>query len=110
MAYHTEPLAQIVRARLALHPCLSLSEIARELGVSRHALSRALRNIHGASFRQLRCAAMSQAAESLLSDQPHKSVKEIAFSLGYRSPQAFSRFVKNKNGLSPKGIRRQKRA
>jgi adenylyl-sulfate kinase len=78
---------------------VTLSEIAREVGVERHTLEKVIRLITGQSFRHLRQTVLLARAKTLL-DQG-KAIKEVAFELGFVHPQSFHRFVRKSSGTTP---------
>lgn len=105
MAYQSEFLS--ARIQTLVNSCLqpSLTHIAGELKVERHTLERVLRKTSGMTFRQLRAESLARRAVLALTGEPGRSVKEISFLLGYKSPRAFSRFVKQSFGVSPGTLR-----
>lgn len=105
MAYQLASLARLVLERLRLSAGTSLAGAAHELKVERHTLERALRKATGKTFRELRAEVVGKKAVALLSAEPNRSVKEVAFSLGYQSPRAFSRFLKRTLGSTPAAAR-----
>jgi two-component system response regulator YesN len=105
MAYHLIRLADLVRTHLDVEPRLRLSQLSWRLGVSRQTLEKAVRAATGKSFRQCRSELLVVKARELLTSDGTRSIKEIAYSLGYRSPQAFARYVKMASGQSPSQLR-----
>lgn len=78
---------------LGARPGLSLDEAAARFGIHRRAVRRALA-WQGLSFRGMRDAARAEAARAALADWPPALQKTLAFDLGFRSPSAFSRFLR----------------
>jgi AraC-like DNA-binding protein len=105
MAYNLRNLFVEVESRLLRKPQIRLSEIARDLRVSRRTVETAVNLARGTTFRQLQKQKVLAKAEELL-DQANLSRKEIAALLGYQSPGAFSRFIKSNTGHSPTQLRK----
>jgi adenylyl-sulfate kinase len=82
---------------------VSLSELARHIGVERHTIEKLVRSTTGQSFRQLQQVLLLERAKLLL-DQG-KPIKEVAFDLGFEHPQSFHRFVKKFSGTTPSCLR-----
>jgi adenylyl-sulfate kinase len=78
---------------------VTLSEVAREVGVERHTLEKVVRSTTGQSFRHLRQTVLLARAKTLL-DQG-KPIKEVAFELGFGHAQSFHRFVRKSSGTTP---------
>ena len=105
MAYDLRLLVERVEASLCAAPRKPLCDMARELGIDRHTLERAVRNRTGTTFRHLQQEAVLVRALKLLNSEPPRSVKEVCFLLGYRSPSAFSRALRRACGQPPTRIR-----
>jgi AraC-like DNA-binding protein len=108
MAYDVRLLLQRIEENLATRPRMSLSEIARQLSVERHTIERSVRNRTGKTFRELQDEKLLAQALRLLNTEPTRSVKEISFQLGYRSPRAFCRFMRRAHGTSPTEARAER--
>src|SRR5262245_36224667 len=91
MSYDHTSVATAVRAHLLDAPRSSLESICKQLAVERHTVRRALRNTFGLNSRQLQRICVLERAGSLQAETRIRSVKEIAFELGYNSPQSLSR-------------------
>ena len=105
MAYNALGLFSAIEAQLASSPEISLSVLSQRLRVERHTLEKAVRGRTGKSFREFRRELRLSAANSLLSANFARSIKEVSLLLGYKSPQAFARFVKTSCGLTPSQVR-----
>ncbi len=105
MAYVHASLAEQVRQMLTSDPRTSLSAISAKLRVERHTLEKVLRTTTGTCFRELQRELMLARACQILAVETSLSIKQVSFLLGYKSPQAFSRFVKNACGRSPGNLR-----
>ena len=106
MAYDLRLLVERVEACLSAAPRKPLCGVARELGVDRHTVERAVKQSKGKTFRQLQLELLVANALKLLTSEPPRSVKEVSFLLGYRSPSDFSRALRHGCGYSPTEIRK----
>jgi AraC-like DNA-binding protein len=91
---------------LSENPALLLCEISRNFGVDRHNVERAVRIHAGTTFREFKKCKLLEKAANLL--EAGYYVKEVAAMLGYRSPEAFTRFVKTATGKTPRSLRQSK--
>lgn len=105
MAYDLPRLFHQIKSDLASNPRVSLAALSLKLKVERHTIEKAVRAMDGRRFRDLRNELMLGRAKALLSADVTLSIKEVAYLLGYRSPQAFARFVRGVSGSSPGGLR-----
>jgi AraC-like DNA-binding protein len=105
MAYDASLLLQRIEENLATRPRMSLSDMARQLNVERHTIERSVRSGTGGTFRELQDEKLLAQALRLLTEEPARSLKEVSFELGYSSPRAFRRFIKEAWGTSPKDAR-----
>lgn len=78
----------------------SPAAIAKRLGISERTLRRQLAR-HGTALRELVDDARRERADALLASG--KTVKEVAFELGFSEPSAFSRAYKRWTGRPPSG-------
>ena len=95
-----------VRRWLAAQPIaarMSMDAIARDLGTSQRSLRRRLHD-EQVQWSALLDEALAGHAKRLLSD-PHRSVEETAFSLGFTTASAFSRAFKRWTGKPPRDFR-----
>ncbi|MCX4241686.1 AraC family transcriptional regulator [Paraliomyxa miuraensis] len=81
--------------------------VARSLGMSSRSLQRGLQNL-GTSFSEQLDAVRRERSLLLLRD-PERSVREIAFMLGYADPRAFYRAFRRWTGHTPAEHRRPSR-
>ena len=82
----------------------SIPQIANELSVSQRYLSDTLKKETGKTTTEhLHLRLIDEAKDILL--QPHKSISEVAYDLGFEYPPYFSRLFKKKEGISPKAYR-----
>ncbi|MEL7529711.1 MAG: AraC family transcriptional regulator [Bacteroidota bacterium] len=89
---------EIVRQRLQ-NP-LSLAELAREVGINEYKLKKGFKELFGTTvFAYLAQLRLENAC--LLLRDTQQNVKEIAYELGYSSPQHFQRVFKQQYGVTP---------
>ena len=82
----------------------TLSELARIIGLNEYKLKRGFKELFQTTvFGYLSDQRLEKARQDLLDS--NKTIKQIAFSLGYSSPQHFSSAFRKKFGLSPKNCR-----
>jgi ABC-type sugar transport system substrate-binding protein/DNA-binding response OmpR family regulator/nitrogen-specific signal transduction histidine kinase len=83
------------------NPKFSVEDLADKLGVSRVQLYRKVKAIIGINISDhINNVKLEKAAELLKSNE--MNISEIAYSLGFTSPNYFSTAFKNKFGISPK--------
>jgi AraC-like DNA-binding protein len=107
MSYDHSKIVVRLQKLLADNIHISLLEASQQLGVERHTVEKALKQITGRSFREYRQRILLDQALRLLVQEASLSTKEIAAQLGYGSGTAFSRFVRRQTGRSPTELRQQ---
>jgi AraC-like DNA-binding protein len=105
MVYDLHRIFVQVARRLEMAPSISLRQVSESLGVERHTVEKAVKSATGVTFREFRRSILLKHAEGLLRDQPTRSIKEVAFVLGYRSQGSLSRFVRMATGSSAKELK-----
>ncbi|SEQ66592.1 helix-turn-helix domain-containing protein [Neolewinella agarilytica] len=78
----------------------SIEQITAELPVSQRYLSDTLKKETGKTSTEHLQLYLIDEAKNILLD-PHKSISEVAYELGFEYPSYFSRLFKKKEGLSP---------
>jgi len=106
MSYYREGLFAKVASYLEERPRVFLKNISAELRVERHTIERVVRELTGLSFRDYQKRVLLAQATKLLCQNPNRSIKEIAFTLGYKHPRDFSRFIKSETGKTPVELRK----
>jgi AraC-like DNA-binding protein len=106
MAYNLRRLFTNLDDALSQNPNLRLGTFAKDIRVGRHTVEKAVLEAVGMSFRDYRNQRLLEEARRLLIEEFNLSEKEIAFKLGYRSRDAFCRFVKINTGACPSDLRR----
>ena len=82
----------------------SIEQIADKLSVSQRYLSDTLKKETGkTSTEHLQLYLIDEAKNILLN--PHKTISEVAYELGFEYPPYFSRLFKKKEGISPSAYR-----
>lgn len=86
----------------------SIEQIAERLSVSQRYLSDTLKKETGkTSTEHLQLFLIDEAKNILM--QPHKTVSEVAYELGFEYPPYFSRLFKKREGISPTEYREKYR-
>lgn len=87
---------------------LRMEDMAREMGLGRTNFYQKVKGITGlVPIEYLRMTRLKKASELLLS-QPHLSMAEISFFVGFNDPLYFSRVFKKHFGVSPSSYRNPK--
>ncbi len=87
---------------------LRMEDLAREMGLGRTNFYQKVKGITGlVPIEYLRMTRLKKASELLLS-QPHLSMAEISFFVGFNDPLYFSRVFKKHFGVSPSSYRNPK--
>src|SRR5439155_11925130 len=86
---------------LGASPRLPLGKLSENLGVERHTLEKAVHRIRRKSFRDYQNKRLLRKALILLAQEGNKSIKDIAMTIGYRTSEPFSRFIKTMTGRTP---------
>ena len=85
----------------------SLSDLSKIIGINEYKLKRGFKQLfHTTVFGFLSSYRLEQARKALLED--NRNISEIAYSLGYSSPQHFSAAFRKRFGLSPKAARQRR--
>src|SRR5579864_1697365 len=108
MAYDLDWIFLQVEKHLEGTPSLSLTQLSTLIGVERHTLERAVKNVTAQTFRDFRNGILLKHARGLLRDEPHRTIKEVAFILGYRYQGSFSRFIRTETGGTAKQLKMAK--
>ncbi len=103
MSYNLRILFENLEIQLSVNPRCSICDLEHALTISRHTLEKSVRFCRRMSFREYRQRKVLENAIALLNSKL-MSRKEVAFRLGYKSPAAFSRFVKSRTGRTPSQI------
>ena len=86
-------------------PCGLLGDLSLELRVSRRTVENTVRVAAGKTFRDLRVEMLVERVKSLLESDPTRTIKEMSFDLGYKSPRSFARAIKRACGSAPAQLR-----
>ena len=81
----------------------SVTDVARTVGIDRHALAKNVKVFTGQSFLVFHRSLLLERARLLL--RQDRVVKEIAFELGFATPQSFHRFIRKTSGVTPLALR-----
>jgi len=107
MAYNHGIIVVRLQKLLAENIQIGLLEASRKLGIERHTIEKALKEMTGSSFRNYRQRILLDEALRLLLQEVSLSTKEIAVHLGYGSGTAFARFVRKQTGCTPTELRQK---
>lgn len=99
------PSPLVSRVREGLRSSKAFTEIARETGYVRDALSRRLKREHGLSLRGLRDQERLTAAQTALRAQ--QGIAVAAAKAGFDDPNYFARWFRKQTGLTPTAWRRK---
>jgi AraC-like DNA-binding protein len=100
------PVAERVKRWLASQSTRArptMEAAARELGMSARSLRRRLQ-AERAMFNDLVAEAMLLRAKRILAD-PHRSIQDAGYAIGFDTPSAFSRAFKRWTGMAPSAFR-----
>lgn len=106
--YSYERLVESVDRALDADPWASEQELATKLGVDRHTLTAALKDVRGVPYSLYRREKLLRRAEGLMSGGEVLSIKQMAYLLGFRSPQSFSRFIRRNMGVAPSQLMKRR--
>ncbi|TKD65398.1 AraC family transcriptional regulator [Flavobacterium sp. ASW18X] len=99
-AFNQQLTAYLESNQLQEHGIPSIEQLAAKLSVSQRYLSDTLKKETGKTTTEhLQLQLINEAKNRLL--QPHKTIAEIAYELGFEYPPYFSRLFKKKEGISP---------
>jgi len=107
VAYDRRKLVGMIDELLSENPRISLLQIARELGIERHTIEKAVHHVRQMSFLAHRQKELVRRAQVLLNDKRAFGEKEVAAKLGFASLEAFIRFTKVQTGMTPKQLRKR---
>jgi AraC-like DNA-binding protein len=105
VSYDTRLLVREISARLAETPCTSLGQLSKDLCVSRRTIESVIKAVTGKTFRELQSHAMFVRVRRILESHPTVAIKELSFTVGYRSARSFARSIKRQSGMTPQQYR-----
>jgi AraC-like DNA-binding protein len=83
----------------------SLKELAKLSGLNEYKLKKSFKEVYNTTvFGYLSDHRLNEARKKL--ESSNKSIAEIAYDLGYSSPQHFAKAFKEKFGLTPKFVQK----
>jgi transcriptional regulator GlxA family with amidase domain len=107
MAYDLHRIFLQVTRHLEMTPSMSLTQLVNNIGTKRHTIMKAVKNATGLTFREFRGNVLLKHACDLLKDESNRTIKEVAFALGYRSQGSLSRFIRIATGYSAKKLKNE---
>lgn len=105
MVYDLRGIFMQVARNLEIAPSMSLTQLSNALGIERHTVEKAVKHATAMTFREFRNGILLKHARGLLRDQSNRTIKEVAFMLGYRSQGSLSRFIRSATGYSAKEVK-----
>jgi YesN/AraC family two-component response regulator len=84
---------------------ISLSGLARELGMSKYHLSRRFKDVTGTTFRGYLLRTRLERAKALLAAGQRASITEVAHSVGFGDLPRFDKLFKRYTGVTPSAYR-----
>ena len=87
---------------------ISLYQTAESVGVSPEHLSRTFKKQTGFGFSEYLTLIRLQKAKNMLSNEPGKSVNEVAFTCGFNDSNYFSYKFKKTYGVTPRFVKKRK--
>ena len=87
---------------------ISLSQTAENVGVSPEHLSRTFKKQTGFGFSEYLTLIRLQKAKNMLSNEPGKSVNEVAFTCGFNDSNYFSYKFKKTYGVTPLFVKKRR--
>jgi methylphosphotriester-DNA--protein-cysteine methyltransferase len=105
MSYDRELLFAQIYSIISREPACSLVALSKRLAISKRTAELVVLAKTGNGFRALREATMIYSVRSLLRQDAAVSIKELSYSMGYKSPRSFARAVKRVCGVTPGQLR-----
>jgi AraC-like DNA-binding protein len=105
MSYDQNLLFKTISLALHRSPRTSLSELSGQLRVSRRTVQHVIIRVTGRKFMELRDGILRARVKDLYLSGSPMSIKELSFSLGYKSARSFARAIRRACGLSPEELR-----
>jgi AraC-like DNA-binding protein len=105
MVYDFHRIFLQVTQNIEMMPSISLMQLSNNLGIERHTIAKAIKNATGLSFREFRNSVLLKHVRNLLKDESNRTIKEVAFAVGYRSQGSLSRFMRITTGHSAKAVK-----
>ena len=105
MSYNPKLLFGKIVDSLDESPSRTLGDLARNLKVRRRTIEEAIKFVTGGTFELLRQEILLVQVRTLFASEPTLSIKELGFTLGFKSPTSFARSVKRATGFSPEELR-----
>jgi AraC-like DNA-binding protein len=97
----------LLEEKLHLDAELSLQKLADRAETTRHKMSAAIREIHGQTFYQLiaRLRVQEAARQLVTKAAAHRTISDVAFSVGFNTLSAFNAAFKGEFGVTPSVFR-----
>ncbi|SER49960.1 AraC-type DNA-binding protein [Gracilibacillus ureilyticus] len=105
-AIHAEEIATYIQKH-SQHR-LSISEIAVALNLNKSYISHVFKEMTGFTVMEYVMACRMKQAKYLLEAEEKMAIQQIAFKCGFENASHFSRYFKEKEGVSPKEFRKKR--
>jgi len=105
-AKHAERIATYIQENYMRN--LDLDSIAKELNFSKSYLSHLFKEMTGFTVMEYVMACRLTQVKYLLEMEPEKSIKDIAIESGFESASHFSRYFREREGMTARQYRRQR--
>jgi methylphosphotriester-DNA--protein-cysteine methyltransferase len=105
MSYELKLLFEELSRRFQNTPRLSLRTASEEMNISCRTIQKAIKIATGGTFREFQANIILSRIQFLLGSNPALAIKELSFTVGYRSSRSFARSVKRMCGLCPHALR-----
>lgn len=105
MSYDYRLLVKQISLSLNRNPCCPLQSLSGELHVSPRTIQKVVIMTTGKSLRQFREEILFAKLKILLIERPTSAIKELSFTIGYKSPRSFARAIRRACGSSPEQLR-----
>ncbi len=108
MAKRRSTLPAVAYVEAHFYEKITLDLVGRLCRMNSFQLSRVFRQEHGLTFREFLIRYRIHKARALLSN-PHASVAEVAFAVGFRDPSHFAQMFRRYLGANPSEYRQRRR-
>lgn len=93
--------------KLYMNQDLKLEDIAKELGLGRHAISQVMNEIYGLGYAHYIKSYRIAAAKELIKTRAELSLEGIGYEAGFKSKSVFFESFRKLVGCTPAGYKKQ---
>jgi AraC-like DNA-binding protein len=98
---------QMMERKPFLNPTISVTTMAKEMGIQGRQLSELINDAYGYNFSEFINRARVSAAQELIKAQPDNPVLNVAYDSGFNSKSSFNLMFKRFTGVTPTVYRKQ---